>query len=120
MSLRSRFALAFALVAAVVAALVGALSYHVSAERIAAEIDRSLMSATVALANGQDQVLASTAELGAGHEHDEDGHEPTDGAGQQTVAQVVPGNRGQKDIARVRAFIAAAYRGFASILEASK
>jgi phosphoribosylanthranilate isomerase len=32
----------------------------------------------------------------------------------------VPGNRGQKDIARVRAFIAAAYRGFASILEASK
>jgi two-component system sensor histidine kinase MprB len=89
MSLRSRFALAFALVAAVVAALVGALSYHASAERIAAEIDRSLMSATVALANGQDQVLASTAELGTGHEPDEEGHGPTDGAAQQMVAQVV-------------------------------
>jgi phosphoribosylanthranilate isomerase len=32
----------------------------------------------------------------------------------------VPGNRGQKDSARVRAFIAAAYRGFAAILEAAK
>ena len=29
----------------------------------------------------------------------------------------VPGNRGRKDAARVRAFIAAAYRGFATILE---
>jgi phosphoribosylanthranilate isomerase len=31
----------------------------------------------------------------------------------------VPGNRGRKDAARVRAFIAAAYRGFAAILEAA-
>jgi phosphoribosylanthranilate isomerase len=31
----------------------------------------------------------------------------------------VPGNRGQKDAARVRAFIAAAYRGFATILKAA-
>jgi phosphoribosylanthranilate isomerase len=32
----------------------------------------------------------------------------------------VPGNRGRKDATRVRAFIAAAYRGFAAILEAAK
>jgi phosphoribosylanthranilate isomerase len=32
----------------------------------------------------------------------------------------VPGNRGRKDAARVRAFIAAAYRGFAAILEAAE
>jgi phosphoribosylanthranilate isomerase len=31
----------------------------------------------------------------------------------------VPGNRGRKDAARVRAFIAAAYRGFAAILDAA-
>jgi phosphoribosylanthranilate isomerase len=32
----------------------------------------------------------------------------------------VSGNRGRKDAARVRAFIAAAYRGFAAILEAAE
>jgi two-component system sensor histidine kinase MprB len=92
MSLRSRFALAFALVAAVVAVLVGVLSYHAAAERITAEIDRSLRSATVALASGQDQVLGSTAGLGQDresehHEHQE--RDTADDAGQQMVAQAV-------------------------------
>lgn len=64
MSLRSRFALAFALVAAVVAGLVGLLSYHAAADRITAELDRSLLSTATALAGGQDQVLAPTPAIG--------------------------------------------------------
>jgi two-component system, OmpR family, sensor histidine kinase MprB len=57
MSLRARFALAFALVGAIVAGMVGALSYHAAAERVTAEIDRTLGSVTTALANGQKDVL---------------------------------------------------------------
>jgi two-component system, OmpR family, sensor histidine kinase MprB len=61
-SLRTRLALAFALVAAVVATGVGALSYHAAAERTTEEIDRSLRSATTALAAGGTQVLAAAPE----------------------------------------------------------
>ncbi|WP_416984437.1 ATP-binding protein [Streptomyces sp. T028] len=50
MSLRSRLALAFAVVGAVVAVLVGLLSYRAAADRVIAEIDRSLRSATLAAA----------------------------------------------------------------------
>jgi len=50
MSLRSRFAISFAAVGAVVALLVGVLSYGAAADRVTAEIDRTLRSATVALA----------------------------------------------------------------------
>ena len=56
-NLRTRFALAFATVAAAVAATVGLLSYHAASERIDQEIDNSLRSATVALADGQTDVL---------------------------------------------------------------
>jgi two-component system sensor histidine kinase MprB len=55
MSLRSRFALAFAAVGAVVATVVGVLSYQAASDRVLAEIDRSLRSATVALARAQEQ-----------------------------------------------------------------
>jgi len=58
MSLRTRFALSFAAVGAVVAVLVGVLSYHAASDRITAEIDRTLRSATVALALDQDRALA--------------------------------------------------------------
>lgn len=75
MSLRSRFALAFALVAAVVAGLVGVLSYRAAAERIFTQIDRSLRAATAALANGQDQVLATLPGLGRSVQPDHHGHE---------------------------------------------
>jgi two-component system, OmpR family, sensor histidine kinase MprB len=76
MSLRSRFALAFALVGAVVAGLVGALSFGAASDRIIAEIDRSLRTVTVAVANGQTQVLDSYAAVGQGNgpergQHDE-------------------------------------------------
>jgi two-component system sensor histidine kinase MprB len=68
MSLRSRFALAFALVGAVVAGLVGVLSYHAASERITQEIDNSLTSVTTAVANGQDEVLASSVDAGPGRD----------------------------------------------------
>ena len=58
-TLRTRFALAFATVAAVVAATVGLLSFHAAYERINQEIDMSLRSATVALANGETDVLTA-------------------------------------------------------------
>ena len=58
-NLRTRFALAFATVAAVVAATVGLLSFHAASERIDQEIDSSLRSASVALANGQTDVLVA-------------------------------------------------------------
>jgi two-component system sensor histidine kinase MprB len=64
MSLRARFALAFVLVGAVVAGLVGVLSYRAAADRITAEIDRSLASVSAALADGQTSVLASTTPAG--------------------------------------------------------
>jgi two-component system, OmpR family, sensor histidine kinase MprB len=63
MSIRTRFALAFALVAAVVAGLVGVLSYRTAADRVTAEIDRSLRSVTAAVAGGQSDVLTSGAAL---------------------------------------------------------
>jgi two-component system sensor histidine kinase MprB len=77
-SLRSRFALAFALVSVVVAGLVGVLSYRAASDRIAAEIDRSLQSTTVALAGGQTEVLAPSAAIGpdSGHEPGRDGDHP--------------------------------------------
>jgi two-component system, OmpR family, sensor histidine kinase MprB len=68
MSLRSRFALAFALVGAVVAGLVGVLSYHAASVRITQEIDNSLTSVTTAVANGQDEVLASPVDAGPGRD----------------------------------------------------
>lgn len=97
MSLRSRFALAFALVGAVVAGLVGVLSYHAASDRITAEIDRTLRSVTVSLANEQDQVLAFSAVVGHGTGPGDDvpdpGHHAAPGAGhdqeQQLVAQAV-------------------------------
>ncbi|MFC4499460.1 MULTISPECIES: sensor histidine kinase [Streptomyces] len=55
MTLRSRFALAFAAIGAVVAVLVGALSYRAASDRVLAEIDRTLRSATVALAHAEEQ-----------------------------------------------------------------
>ncbi|WP_078973045.1 HAMP domain-containing sensor histidine kinase [Streptomyces sp. MMG1533] len=55
MSLRSRFALAFAAVGAVVATAVGVLSYYAASDRVLAEIDRSLRSATQTLARAQEQ-----------------------------------------------------------------
>lgn len=104
MSLRSRVALAFALVGAVVSALVGVLSYRAAADRITAETDRSLRSITVALAGGQDQVLAPSVVVerepgrGPGRDRgrDEGGDEergpgpgPGREEGQQLVAQLV-------------------------------
>jgi two-component system sensor histidine kinase MprB len=86
MSLRSRFALAFALVAAVVAGLVGVLSYRAAEERIFAEVDQSLRSVTVALANGQDQVLAPTPSDSDEPDHHE--HEGPGGAGEAGVRMV--------------------------------
>ena len=53
LTLRTRFALAFALVGAAVAVLVGALSYRAASDRVLSEIDRTLRSATVALAQAQ-------------------------------------------------------------------
>ena len=61
MNLRTRFALAFAAIAAVVAGLVGLLSYKAAADRITSELDRTLRTATTALENGQDGVLAAPA-----------------------------------------------------------
>jgi two-component system sensor histidine kinase MprB len=61
MNLRTRFALAFAAIAAVVAGLVGLLSYNAAADRITSELDRTLRTATTALENGQDGVLAAPA-----------------------------------------------------------
>ncbi|MEU0844482.1 HAMP domain-containing sensor histidine kinase [Streptomyces sp. NPDC005962] len=58
MSLRARLALAFAVVGAVVAALVGLASYRAASDRIFAEIDRSLRSATVTAAQTPDQAPA--------------------------------------------------------------
>ncbi|MFJ1971084.1 ATP-binding protein [Streptomyces sp. NPDC087903] len=58
MSLRSRFACSFAAVGAVVAVLVGMLSYRAASDRITAETDRTLRSATVALVRDQDRALA--------------------------------------------------------------
>jgi two-component system sensor histidine kinase MprB len=87
MSLRTRFAIAFALVGAVVAGLVGVLSYGAASDRIHAEIDRSLRGVTTALANGQDQVLASSPGMGTGPRRGE-GRGPGRDAG-QPVAQAV-------------------------------
>jgi two-component system sensor histidine kinase MprB len=56
-NVRTRFALAFAAVAITVAALVGLLSYTAAANRIENELDRTLQTATTALANGQSGVL---------------------------------------------------------------
>jgi len=61
MNVRTRFALAFAAVAVTVAALVGVLSYTAAANRIENELDRTLQTATTALANGQDGVLDAPA-----------------------------------------------------------
>ena len=58
MSLRSRFACSFAAVGVVVAALVGVLSYGAASDRITAETDRTLRSATVALVRDREQALA--------------------------------------------------------------
>jgi two-component system, OmpR family, sensor histidine kinase MprB len=72
MNLRTRFALAFAAVAVAVAGLVGLLSYNAAADRITNELDRTLQTATTALENGQDGVLAMPAPAtppGAGHDH---------------------------------------------------
>jgi two-component system sensor histidine kinase MprB len=63
-TLRTRFSLAFALVAVVVAGTVGLLSYHAASQRIDQEIDNSLRSATVALADGQTDVLNPPAPTG--------------------------------------------------------
>ena len=65
-TLRVRFALAFAVVAAVVAGTVGVLSFHAASERIFQEIDTSLRSATVALADGQSDVLNAPPPPGPG------------------------------------------------------
>lgn len=61
MNVRTRFALAFAAVAVTVAALVGLLSYTAAADRIENELDRTLQTATTALANGQNDVLDTPA-----------------------------------------------------------
>ncbi|MET7568647.1 HAMP domain-containing sensor histidine kinase [Streptomyces sp. NPDC005492] len=58
MSLRSRLAFSFAAVGAVVAVLVGVLSYRAASDRVTAEIDRSLRSATVDLARDPERALA--------------------------------------------------------------
>ena len=58
MSLRARLALAFAVVGAVVAVLVGLLGYRAASDRIFAEIDRSLRSATVTVAQNPDRAPA--------------------------------------------------------------
>ncbi|MCX5522520.1 HAMP domain-containing histidine kinase [Streptomyces bobili] len=57
LSLCLRFALAFAVVGAVVATVVGRLSYCAASDRIMAEIDSTLRSATVAAAGDQDRAL---------------------------------------------------------------
>ncbi|MDQ0605125.1 two-component system sensor histidine kinase MprB [Streptomyces canus] len=59
-SLCLRFALAFAVVGAVVAAVVGRLSYCAASDRIMAEIDSTLRSATVVAAGDQDGALPSS------------------------------------------------------------
>lgn len=88
LSLRSQFALAFALVGAIVAGLVGLLSYDATSDRIFAEIDRSLAATTVALANGQDEVLAVPAEpVGPGPRGGRGGRGPGDD--RRLVAQAV-------------------------------
>ncbi|WP_327319997.1 sensor histidine kinase [Streptomyces sp. NBC_01235] len=84
MTLRSRFALAFAAIGAVVAVLVGALSYRAASDRVLAEIDRTLRSATVALAHAQEQgqqplsseVIAQAPELFPGPDRPGPGDEP--------------------------------------------
>jgi two-component system sensor histidine kinase MprB len=57
LSLCLRFALAFAVVGAVVATVVGRLSYCAASDRIMAEIDSTLRSATVAAASDRDRAL---------------------------------------------------------------
>lgn len=87
MSLRTRFALAFAAIAAAVASLVGVLSYNAAADRITDELDRTLQTATTALAAGQDGVLAVPAPIPA---RGPDGGDRLDQEGQlvaQTVSQ---------------------------------
>ncbi|XUL87892.1 HAMP domain-containing protein [Streptomyces galilaeus] len=66
MNLRSRFAVSFAAVGAVVALLVGVLSYRAAADRVTAEIDRTLRSATVALAGNQEDALALSGAVTSG------------------------------------------------------
>ncbi len=84
MNLRTRFALAFAAVAVAVAATVGLLSYNAAANRITNELDRTLQTATTALENGQDAVLAVPAPAGEGPLHDDRFDEQ-----RQLVAQAV-------------------------------
>ncbi|MER5432212.1 HAMP domain-containing sensor histidine kinase [Streptomyces sp. NPDC002588] len=71
MTLRSRLALGFASVGAAVAVLVGALSYRAASDRVLSEIDRTLRSAAVALAQTEEtdrrpassEVIAQAPEL---------------------------------------------------------
>jgi len=89
LSLRSRFALAFALVGAMVAGLVGVLSYDAASERITQQINDTLTSVTTAVANGQDEGLASPPTAG----RDDDGgpprRDPRHDDGPQLVGQTV-------------------------------
>ncbi|MFD3616288.1 ATP-binding protein [Streptomyces sp. NPDC058676] len=70
MSLRSRFALAFAAVGAVVATVVGVLSYQAASDRVLAEIDRSLRSATQTLARAREQGQESALDDAVGQAPD--------------------------------------------------
>lgn len=94
MTLRTRFALAFAAIGAVVALLVGALSYRAASDRVVAEIDRTLRSATVALAHAEErggqplvsEVIAQVPELYPGPDRPGPGDEPERRMVLQTVA----------------------------------
>lgn len=94
MTLRTRFALAFAAIGAVVALLVGALSYRAASDRVVAEIDRTLRSATVALAHAEErggqplvsEVIAQVPELYPRPDRPGPGDEPERRMVLQTVA----------------------------------
>lgn len=131
LSLCLRFALAFAVVGAVVATVVGRLSYCAASDRIMAEIDSTLRSATVAAAGDQDRALpgsgtpAQTADLYPGPDLPGPGDEDArtvitravdrDGTGTHLGGPTVPfpvsdavralaasGTTGQTDITEVR------------------
>src|SRR5690349_3991059 len=125
MNVRTRFALAFAAVAITVAALVGLLSYTAAADRIENELDRTLQTATTALANGQNGVLEAPTPgppggpgRGRGDRFDEE---------RQLVAQAVapdgtPTLLGGRDVAlpvtpATRALAAAGRAGDADVTE---
>ncbi|MBV9922288.1 MAG: HAMP domain-containing histidine kinase [Pseudonocardia sp.] len=118
MNLRTRFALAFAAVAAAVAGSVGLLSYHAAADRITSELDRTLQTATTALENGQDGVLAVPAPATpseGGHQHGDRFDEQRQLVAQSVTPQGIAAPLGSRDVALP---ISAATRALAASADA--